>query len=226
MKALLRATAVIAVAAALTVPCGLAAKDKDQLFVGFKGGFSLLEDPSVEQSLFPGRYPNRPVFSVFLATVDHAPEKAWWDRTGVSLEVGYVNQVALYDVIVRDELGNIIETYPERVRRQYLQILDLGKLALRAGRRVTPLLLLGTAMNILLNTSRTPGYGSPLQASFKGVVFSFVIGAGLEFEIGRQLFNLEVRYDWGFDSFGFGRADPKPDSLMFVIGTGWKVSGK
>ncbi len=52
------------------------------------------------------------------------------------------------------------------------------------------------------------------------------LGAGLEFEIGRQLFTLEVRYDWGLDSLGLGRSDPKPDELTFVIGRSFRIFGK
>jgi hypothetical protein len=112
-------------------------------------------------------------------------------------------------------------TYPEKCSRKYLQILDLAKCPLKSGHRMTPVLLAGMAVTVLLKTSRDPGTGNPVQAAFKGAVFSFVIGTGLEFRVGKQLLTLDVRYDWGFDSFGLGRDDPKPDSLMVLVGIGF-----
>jgi hypothetical protein len=222
MKALHRKSAILAVIAVFSCTLGgLCAQEKERYYFGIKGGYSLLEDPSVNQLAYPGRYPNRPVLGVFLTRVDYPVEGPWWSRVREYLEIGYLDQSSIYDVVLRDDQGNILMTYPEKCSRKYLQTLSLVKCPLKSGRRMTPVLLAGTAMTVLLKTSRDPGTGDPVQAAFKGAVFSFVIGTGLEFRVGKQLLSLDVRYDWGFDSFGLGRDDPKPDSLMVLAGIGF-----
>jgi hypothetical protein len=222
MKALLRKSVILAVVAGFAcAQAGLYAQEQERSYFGVKGGYSFLEDPSVDQLAYPGRYPNRPVLGVFITGVNYPAEGPWWSRFEDYVEIGYLDQSSIYDAVLRDDQGNVLMTYPEECSRKYLQILGLAKYALKSPRRITPVLLAGTAVTVLLKTSRDPGTGDPVQAAFKGVVLSFVIGAGLEFRVGRQLLSLDVRYDWGFDSFGLGRDDPKPDSLMVLAGIGF-----
>lgn len=221
MKALLRKSIVLALVAGSLAQGGLLAQKTEHYYFGIKGGYSLLEDPSVNQLSFPGRYPNRPVIGLFITNGRYPVEGPWWSRGSEYLEIGYLDQSSISDVVIKDDQGNIIDIYPETYSRKYLQLLGLEKYPLKTGRRVTPVILAGGAFTMLLKTSRNPDSGDPPQAAFKGVVFSFVIGTGVEIRVGRQLLSFDVRYDWGFDSFGLGRDDPKPDSLLFLAGIGF-----
>jgi hypothetical protein len=205
------------VAGIIAAAGGLRAQAKERIYFGLRGGYSFLAGTTVEEGLFPGRYPNRPAVGLFLMTTNTQRGSVLRPQE-VCLEIDYLDQSAVYDVVIRDDLGNIIAIYPETCSRKYLEILDYAKWPLKRRGRVTPVLEFGAAMTVLLKTSRDPGAADPVQASFKGAVFSFILGAGLEFRVGKRLLLLDLRYDWGFDSLDFGRDDPRPDSLQLLAG--------
>jgi hypothetical protein len=193
---------------------GEEAKERD--FIGFKGGFSLLPDASAD-AVYPGIYPNKPIFGVFLQ--GNFFDQDWHSEW---IEVLYLDQSALYDLILRDDLGNIIAESNVECSRQYLEFIVGCKLRSEY-RKVTPFLLSGGAMSVLLRTSREPDIVDPEQPKFKGPAFSVVVGVGLEATVGRLFLSLDVRYDYGAMRAFSDRTTPKPNALLFTAGIGWNM---
>ena len=102
MKTCLNKAVVLALAAAIfCAPGGLSAEDEKsegRNYFGIKGGLSLLPDAAADE-VYPGIYPNKPVFGVFLE--DRFSGECWgW------LEILYLAQSSVYDVFLRDGGGN------------------------------------------------------------------------------------------------------------------------
>ncbi len=217
MKTNIRKAVVLALAVVLSgVPGGLSAEDtqsKCRDYIGVKGGLSLLPNASAD-ALYPGIYPNRPVFGLFFEERDPDAWHSEW------LEALYLDQSAVYDVFLRDERGNIINQYEVACSRKYLEFI-LGCKILSRHRPVTPFLSAGGAMSVLLKTSRKPDIVDPEQPKFKGPVFSAVIGLGFDAIVGKLLLSLEIRADlWAERAFS-DLATPKPDALLIMAGIGF-----
>ena len=217
MKTCLNKAVVLALAVILScVPGGLSAEDTQSTgcdYIGVKGGLSLLPNASAN-ALYPGIYPNKPIFGLFL---EDRELDAWHSEW---LEALYLDQSAVYDVFLRDELGNIIDQYEVACSRKYLEFILGGKLLSRH-RPVTPFLSAGGAISVLLKTSRKPDIVDPEQPKFKGPVFSAVFGLGFEAIVGKLLLSLEIRADlWAERAFS-DRVTPKPDAILFMAGIGF-----
>jgi len=218
MKANLKRAVVLALAATLfCAPGCLLAQDTEpnwRDFIGIKVGFSSPRNASADE-VYPGVYPNKAVFGVFLEGRDFDED---WHSEWV--EALYLDQSALYDVFLRDDLGNIIAKNSVECSRKYLEF--IGGCKLRSEyRKVTPFLLLGGAMSVLLKTSREPDIVDPEQPKFRGPAFSCILVFGLEVSVRRLFLNLEVRLDYGAERAFSDRVTPKPTTLLFTAGIGW-----
>ena len=221
----IRRLVILVLGAVALVPALLQAKEEAKTerryFTGIMGGFSLLSDKSVDQSVFPGVYPNRLVLGLFVQTDFSIYEDDMWPQMSGQLELYYLDQASTFDVVVRDEFGNIIEIYPERYSRKYLELVSLINARIRGGRgRLVPVLSIGPGVTLLLKTTRRPAGGEPHQAEFRGFVFDIVFGAGLEYRVGRHLLCLNARYDIA-GTLKEGREAPKPSSFMILVGIGF-----
>ena len=207
---------VLAMAAAiLCASGGLSAEDEKSEgcnYFGIKGGLSLLPDAAAG-AVYPGIYPNQPVFGVFLESRFSGDYWGW-------LEILYLDQSSFYDVFRRDSQGNIFAEYHVDCSRKYLEFVLGGKY--RAEHRtVTPFLMTGGAMSVLLDTSRKPDVVDPEQPRFRGPAFSGVIGMGLEVTIAPFLISIDVRFDFFAERILSDRATPKPDAILFMAGIGF-----
>jgi len=207
---------VLAMAAAIfCAPGGLSAEDEQsegRSYFGIKGGLSLLPDAAAG-AVYPGVYPNRPVFGVFMES------RFWGDYWGW-LEILYFDQSSFYDVFRRDNRGDIVAEYPVDCSRKYLEFVLGGKY--RAEHRtVTPFVMTGGAMSVVLDTSRRPDAVDPDQPRFRGPVFSGVIGIGLEVTIASLLISIDVRFDFMAERIFSERATPKPDAVLLMAGIGF-----
>ena len=207
---------VLALAAAIfCAPGGLLAEDEQsegRNFFGIKGGLSLLPDAAVG-AVYPGIYPNKPVVGVFM-------ESRFSGDFWGCLEVLYLDQSSFYDVFRRDSEGNIVAEYHVDCSRRYLEFVLGGKY--RAEHRtVTPFLMTGGAMSVVLDTSRRPDIFDPDQPRFRGPAFSGVIGIGLEVTIAPLLISVDVRFDFLAERIFSDRATPKPDAIMLMAGIGF-----
>ena len=215
MKTCLNKAVVLAISTAIfCVPGGLSAQDEQsegRNYFGIKGGLSLLPDAAAG-AVYPGVYPNKPVFGVFA-------EGRFSDYSGW-LEILYLDQRSFYDVFRRDSEGNIVAEYHVDCSRKYLEFIVGGKY--RAERRtVTPFLLGGGAMSVVLDTSRRPDVVDPEQPGFRGPAFSGVVGIGFEVAIAPLLITIDVRFDFLAERIFSDRATPKPDALLLMAGIGF-----
>jgi hypothetical protein len=218
MKTNIRKAVVLALAAAFFLaPGGLLAQDtqsKWREYIGIKGGLSLLPDASASAA-YPGIYPNKPVFGIFYE-VKYSDE-AWHSEW---VEVLYLDQCSVSDVILRDDVGNIIAEHEVECSRKYLEFLLGGKLRSKY-EAVTPFLSAGGAISVLLKTSRKPDIVDPEQPKFKGPVFSAVLGLGVDASVGRLFLSLEVRADLWTERAFSDRKTPKPDAVLIIAGIGF-----
>ena len=199
----------------------LSAQTKAHNYLGITGGLSLFTASSVDAMSFPGINPSRPVIGVFMTNLDYTDnEDSYFEVTG-KLEALYLAQSAFYDVLIRDDLGNIIEAIKVECSRKYFQIDMLSKTRLAGKGRVTLAFLAGPALAIPLKTSWKPDVENPPPAKYKRAILSCVFGAGMEAKVGRSLLSLDVRYDMGFDTLSWARLDPKPDALLILAGIGF-----
>ena len=216
MKTRLNKAVVLALAAAvLCASGGLSAEDErseGRNYFGIKGGLSLLPDAAAG-AVYPGVYPNKPVFGVFMESRFSGDYWGW-------LEILYLDHSSFYDVFSRDSQGNILAEYHVDCSRRYLEFVLGGKY--RAEHRtVTPFLMTGGAMSVLLDTSRKPDVVDPEQPRFRGPAFSGVIGMGFEVTIAPFLISIDVRFDFVAERILSDRATPKPDAILFMAGIGF-----
>ena len=216
MKTCLDKAIVLALAAAIyCAPGGLSAEDEKSEgcnYFGIKGGLSLLPDAAVGE-VYPGVYPNKPVFGVFLESRFSGDYWGW-------LEILYLDQSSVYDVLRRDGGGNIVAEYNVNCSRKYLEFILGGKLRAKT-RTVTPFVMTGGAMSVLLDTSRKPDIVDPEQPKFRGPAFSAVIGMGIDAAVGGLLLSIDVRFDFLAERAFSDRVTPKPDALLFMAGIGF-----
>ena len=213
MKSCPNRAIVLAMAAAfLCAAGGLSAEDEQsegRNYFGIKGGLSLLPD-AAPGAVYPGVYPNKPVFGVFLESRFSGDYWGW-------LEVLYLDQSSFYDVFRRDSEGNIVAEYHVDCSRKYLEFIIGGKY--RAEHRtVTPFLMTGVAMSVLLDTSRKPDIVDPEQPGFSGPAFSGVLGIGFEVTVAPLLISLDVRFDFLAERILSDRPTPKPDTVLLMAG--------
>jgi len=222
MKTCLNKAVVLALVAVFFVAAGdLSAQTKEHNYLGITGGLSMFSASSVDAIDFPGIYPNRPVFGVFVTDLNYTDdEDSYFEVTG-KLEVFYLAQSAFYDVFIRDDLGNIIEAIKVECSRNYFQIDMLSKTRLLGKGRATLALLAGPALAVPLKTSRKPDVEDPPPDKYKRAILSLVFGVGLETKVGELLLSLDIRYDVGFDTLSWARLDPKPDALLIMAGIGF-----
>ena len=216
MKTRLNKAVVLALAAVIfCAPGGLSAEDEQSkacTYFGIKGGLSLLPDAAANE-VYPGIYPNKPVFGVFME--DRFSEECWgW------LEILYLDQSSVYDVFLRDGGGKIVSEHEVNCSRKYLEFVLGGKLRAK-NRTVTPFVMTGGAMSILLDTSRNPDIVDPEQPKFRGPAFSAVVGMGLEAAVGGLLLSIDVRFDFFAERAFSDRVTPKPDALLLMAGIGF-----
>lgn len=207
---------VLAMAAAIfCAPGGLSAQDEEsegRSYFGIKGGLSLLPDAAAG-AVYPGVYPNRPVFGVFIESRCRGDYWGW-------LEILYFDQSSFYDVFRRDSRGDIVAEYHVDCSRKYLEFVLGGKLRAKM-RTVTPFLMTGGAMSVLLDTTRRPDIIDPDQPRFRGPAFSGVIGMGLEITIASLLISIDVRFDFLAERAFSDTITPKPDAVLLMAGIGF-----
>jgi len=209
-----RAVVLVLGAAILFAPGGLLAEDEQSeghSYFGIKGGLSLLPDAAAG-AVYPGVYPNKPVFGVFM---DERISGEYWGW----LEILYLDQTSFYDVLRHDSEGNPFAEHVD-CSRKYLEFILGGKY--RAEHRtVTPFLMTGGAMSLVLDTLRKPDIVDPGQPGFKGPAFSGVVGMGFEITSGPLLISIDVRFDFFAERILSDRATPKPDAVLLMAGIGF-----
>jgi hypothetical protein len=209
MKTIFRKAVVLALAILFSAaPKSMIAQgdqSNERYFIGVRGGFSLPADTPVDE-VFPGIYPSKPVFGIFLLAISN--KFPWFSG---QWEVLYLAQSAIYDAFLGE-----VET-----SRKYIQLNGILKLRLSSKSLVTPILFAGPAFTFLLKTSRIPDIEDPLNPKFNNVIYSFVFGGGLDAEVGKLLLSLDVRYDQGYDALGWESKDPKPNMLLVMAGIGF-----
>ena len=206
-----RAIVLAMAAAILCVTGGLSAEDEPEgrNYFGIKGGLSLLPDAAAG-AVYPGVYPNKPVFGVSMESRFSGEYWGW-------LEVLYLDQASFYDVFRRDSEGNIVAEYHVDCSRKYLEFVLGGKYRAKH-RTVTPFLMTGGAMSVLLDTSRKPDVVDPEQPRFRGPALSGVVGMGLEVTIAPLLISIDIRFDFLAERILSDRATPKPDAVLLMAG--------
>jgi hypothetical protein len=197
------------------IPGGLLAQAQERagsaFSFGIKGGLSL---PTLSSTV-DERYPNKPVFGVFVA-YNHSPNFA------TQLEILYLTQSLGWNCIFTDDQGNIIYEGPAEDLRMYIHIPFLAKFRIMNKSPVTPIVFAGPAMSVLLKTSTKPEIAAPdWTLEYRAVNLSFFCGGGLEAAVGRLVLSLDVRYDLGFADIHINIDEHKTNALMFMAGIGF-----
>jgi len=202
-------------AAVFCAPGGLSAEDEKlegRDYFGIKGGFSLLPD-APPGAVYPGVYPNKPVFGVFMESRFSGDYWGW-------LEILYLDQQSFSDVFLRDREGNIVAEYNVDCSRRYLEFVLGGKSRVGHG-TVTPFWMVGAAMTILLDTSRRPDVVDPEQPGFRGPAFSGVVGIGFEIATAPLLITIDARLDFYAERIYSDLPTPKPNAILLMAGIGF-----
>jgi len=114
--------------------------------------------------------------------------------------------------------GSRLASYEvESYRLYYLEIPILAKLTVPTAGPATPNFFVGPAIALKLGSQRKEVDPSSINNEIKNVDYGFVIGMGIDYEIGYRQFLFELRYHLGTRSI-YENIDLKNRTVSLIIG--------